>query len=157
MKTEFLPVVLVHGIRVSGTMWGPVADALADRLRVAAPDLPGHGRRRGERFTMDGAVDAVTEAIDGLGGRALVAGLSSEVFPQAVEAVCGMDPLAALASYPGRVWLANGTRDPFRSHEREYLRACRDGRLVLWPGRGHLAALHDPSVPARLIEDAVRA
>ncbi|MGH8881672.1 MAG: alpha/beta fold hydrolase, partial [Stackebrandtia sp.] len=44
--------------------------------RVAAPDLPGHGSRAHQRFTMDSAVDTVDEAIDSVGGRALLVGLS---------------------------------------------------------------------------------
>jgi pimeloyl-ACP methyl ester carboxylesterase len=43
---------------------------------VAAPDLPGHGQRRGEPFTIDAAVAAVADAIDQIGGPALVVGHS---------------------------------------------------------------------------------
>ncbi|WP_432147063.1 alpha/beta fold hydrolase [Streptomyces sp. bgisy084] len=71
-----LPIVFVHGMRVSGTMWRPVIQALDGRHPIAAPDLPGHGTRRGEPFSMPGAVDAVVDAVDQLGGRALVVGLS---------------------------------------------------------------------------------
>ncbi|MFI6508389.1 alpha/beta fold hydrolase [Streptosporangium sp. NPDC050855] len=222
-----LPIVLVHGVRVSATMWDPVISRL-DRP-TTAPDLPGHGTRRGEPFTMDAAVSAVADAVDAVGGRALVAGLSlggyvgiaaagrlpervaglvamgctarnpatarlyrfaaslaardpaladrlgalalrrllpgpageaavagglsSEVLPQVVDAVSGHDQLAALASYPGRVWLVNGARDPFRSQERDFLRACRDGRLILIPRRGHLGVLVAPGPLARLLGD----
>ncbi|WP_433420710.1 alpha/beta fold hydrolase [Microtetraspora malaysiensis] len=69
-----LPVVLVHGTRVSGSMWSPVRSLL--RSPSAAPDLPGHGSRRGQPFDLDAACDAVAECIAGLGGRALVGGLS---------------------------------------------------------------------------------
>ncbi|WP_066951783.1 alpha/beta fold hydrolase [Microtetraspora fusca] len=65
-----LPVVLVHGTRVSGSMWSPVRSLL--RSPSAAPDLPGHGSRRGQPLDMDAACDAVAECIAGLGGRALV-------------------------------------------------------------------------------------
>ncbi|WP_146842154.1 alpha/beta fold hydrolase [Cellulomonas composti] len=70
-------VVLVHGVRTSRTMWRPQLEAL-DRAGVpaVAVDLPGHGSRAGERFTLDGAVEAVAAGVDGLGGRALVVGLS---------------------------------------------------------------------------------
>ncbi|GIH89884.1 alpha/beta fold hydrolase [Planobispora siamensis] len=222
-----LPIVFVHGIRVSATMWGPVVSRL-DGPAVAV-DLPGHGTRRGEPFTMEAATSAVADAIDRAGGRALVAGLSlggyvgiaaaerfpgrvaglvamgctaspgryagiyrfmarlaardparadriseralrltlpgsageamvagglsCEVMPQVVEAVAGHDQLAALASYPGRVWLVNGARDPFRADERAFLRACRDGRLILVPRRGHLGMLAAPGALARLVGD----
>ncbi|MDO3705064.1 alpha/beta hydrolase [Micromonospora sp. C28SCA-DRY-2] len=223
-----LPVVLVHGIRVSRTMWEPVVGEL-DRPALAL-DLPGHGARRGETFTMAAATGAVADAVDRLGGRALLAGLSlggfvgiaaagrfpervaglvaigctarparlvglyrgaaalaarfpeqanrfsayafrralprpaadavvagglsSEVMPAVVAAVAGHDQLAALAGYPGPVWLVNGDRDPFRADERAYLAACRDGRLIRLPRAGHVTTLADPVRLARLIEDA---
>jgi pimeloyl-ACP methyl ester carboxylesterase len=37
------PVVLVHGLGVSSTYFGPLAGLLARRTRVVAPDLPGWG------------------------------------------------------------------------------------------------------------------
>ena len=89
-------------------------------------------------------------------GEAFVAGgLSCEVMPQVVEAVAGHDQLAALAAYPGRVWLVNGTRDPFRANESDFLRACQDGRLILIPRRGHLGVMADPGSLARLMGDCV--
>lgn len=226
-----LPIVFVHGMRVSGTMWRPVIKALPSGYPVAAPDLPGHGSRRAERFTMDAAVDAVAEAVDRVGGRALVAGLSlggyvaiataarlpdqvagvvamgctalpehggwiyrrlaqiaaanpqranrlsyhsltrtlpaplgralvagglyCEAMPDAVAAVLSFDALAALARYPHRVWLVNGTLDHFRVDERTFLAACRDGRLLHLAGRGHLGVLADPTLP-RLLLDCAR-
>ncbi|WP_436760504.1 alpha/beta fold hydrolase [Streptosporangium sp. V21-05] len=224
-----LPVVLIHGIRLSATMWDPVVSHLSRLGRPAtAVDLPGHGTREGEPFTMDAATSAVADAVDALGGRALVAGLSlggyvgiavaerfprrvaglaaigctalgsvagphrfaaslaarnpslanrissyglrrllpgpageamvagglfCEVMPQVVDAVTGHDQLAALAAYPGRVWLVNGTRDPFRVHERDFLRACRNGRLIHLPRRGHLGVMAAPGPLARLVGD----
>ena len=76
-----VPAVFLHGIRLSGSMWGPVAGRVAAGRPVATPDMPGHGSRRGERFTVEGAVQAVVDAIDALappggGGRALLVGIS---------------------------------------------------------------------------------
>ncbi|WP_262391703.1 alpha/beta fold hydrolase [Nocardiopsis sp. CNR-923] len=72
-----VPIVLVHGMRVSGSMWRPQVEWLRERGRtVVAPDLPGHGSRRGEVFSLGAAVDTVLGAIEGVGGRALLAGLS---------------------------------------------------------------------------------
>ncbi|WP_207123478.1 alpha/beta fold hydrolase [Actinocatenispora comari] len=70
-----LPIVFVHGSRLSGTMWDPVR-ARCPSCRSSAPDLPGHGARRGEAFSLDGAVATVADAIRQLGGRALVVGMS---------------------------------------------------------------------------------
>jgi pimeloyl-ACP methyl ester carboxylesterase len=70
-------VVLVHGSSESGRMWQAQMEALRADFRVVAPDLPGHGRRRAERFTVEGAMAAVNEAIQGEGhGRALLVGHS---------------------------------------------------------------------------------
>lgn len=78
------PVVLLHGSRTSRTMWRRQADALrAAGVPVRAVDLPGHGARRDEPFTLDAALTTVRDAVRDLadeappgGGRALVAGLS---------------------------------------------------------------------------------
>ena len=41
---EGQPLVLLHGATVTHAMWAPVLPALAERFRVIAPDLRGHGR-----------------------------------------------------------------------------------------------------------------
>jgi len=70
-------VVLVHGVRTSHTMWRPQLAALGRAgIPATAIDLPGHGARSAERFTVDAAICAVADAVAGLGGRALVVGLS---------------------------------------------------------------------------------
>lgn len=76
------PVLLVHGLRTSRTMWRAQVEAL-ERLGhpVLAIDLPGHGERRGERFTLDGAADAVRDGVRELtrsapGRSVVVSGLS---------------------------------------------------------------------------------
>jgi pimeloyl-ACP methyl ester carboxylesterase len=56
-------------------MWRSQLDSL-ESPRVVAIDLPGHGRRSDAAFTLPGAADAVAEAIDELGGVAIVVGLS---------------------------------------------------------------------------------
>lgn len=70
-------VVLVHGTRASRTMWRPQLAALACAgVPASAPDLPGHGRRADEAFTLDGAHAAVEEAARSLDGDIVVVGLS---------------------------------------------------------------------------------
>ena len=59
--------VLVHGLYTSRTMWRPQHVALRDAgFHVAVPDLPGHGRRLGERFTAEAAFRTIDEAVDGV-------------------------------------------------------------------------------------------
>jgi 3-oxoadipate enol-lactonase len=41
------PLVLVHGMMISGAMFAPVVEHFASRHRVIVPDLRGHGRSRG--------------------------------------------------------------------------------------------------------------
>src|SRR4051794_24087958 len=76
-----VPVVLVHGLRSSRTMWRAQVEALRAVGREAiAVDLPGHGARRADTFTLAGAVEAVEEGVAGVSARsgrpALVVGLS---------------------------------------------------------------------------------
>lgn len=72
-----IPVLLLHGARVSRTMWRPQVDALRSTGRSAlAIDLPGHGARIDEPFTVDASMAAITDAVDDVGGRAFVVGMS---------------------------------------------------------------------------------
>src|SRR6188474_3075556 len=41
------PLLLVHGLMVTGEMFDPVIEHFATRHRVIVPDLRGHGRSRG--------------------------------------------------------------------------------------------------------------
>jgi len=71
------PIVFIHGTRMTGAMWTAQQTLLADDFRTIAVDLPGHGTRAGETFTLDGAADAVGDTIrTHAGGRAVVVGLS---------------------------------------------------------------------------------
>lgn len=71
-------IVFVHGTRLTRAAWAPQLDALADEFRTIAVDLPGHGTRAGQPFTLDGAADVVAAAIreGSADGRAVVVGLS---------------------------------------------------------------------------------
>ncbi|WP_082716829.1 alpha/beta fold hydrolase [Microterricola viridarii] len=72
-----LPVLLVHGIRTSASMWRGQLEALGAAGRPAlAVDLPGHGTRIGEPFTVAGAIAAIDDGVRRLGGRVLLVGLS---------------------------------------------------------------------------------
>ncbi|WP_074695017.1 alpha/beta fold hydrolase [Microbacterium testaceum] len=57
-------VVLVHGIRTSATMWRAQVAHLRQRgTPVTAVDLPGHGTRRDQAFTLDGAFVTIDDAV----------------------------------------------------------------------------------------------
>ena len=55
-----LTLILVHGAVLNGGMWAPVAADLSRDCNVLTPDLPGHGSRAGEKFTLAAAVETVT-------------------------------------------------------------------------------------------------
>jgi pimeloyl-ACP methyl ester carboxylesterase len=70
-------VVLVHGLRTSATMWRAQVEALTGAGHEAiAVDLPGHGTRMGERFTLDAATRTIDDAVARAAFPALVCGLS---------------------------------------------------------------------------------
>ena len=57
-------VVFVHGIRTSQTMWRAQVEHVASLgVTGVAVDLPGHGRRRDETFTLDAALATIDDAV----------------------------------------------------------------------------------------------
>ncbi len=59
-----MEVVLVHGIRTSATMWRSQVAHLEQRGNaVTAVDLPGHGSRMDEAFTLEGAFATIDAAV----------------------------------------------------------------------------------------------
>jgi 2-succinyl-6-hydroxy-2,4-cyclohexadiene-1-carboxylate synthase len=53
-----LDIVFLHGFTHTGASWGPVVDALGERYRVLAPDIPGHGSASGrEPVTLEAVID----------------------------------------------------------------------------------------------------
>lgn len=71
------PVLLVHGIRSSCSMWRTVRERLDDLgVPNQAIDLPGHGSRRGEEFTIEACRQAIEDGMASLDGRGVVVGLS---------------------------------------------------------------------------------
>ncbi|MFC0115559.1 alpha/beta fold hydrolase [Kibdelosporangium aridum] len=218
-----VPIVLVHGIRANAGAWATFDFGLA-------VDLPGHGKRLGDTFTMAAAVSVVSDAIDALGGRALVVGHSlggyvsmataaarpsrvaglivagataipsraatapflvmhkvltslpdggdgltrrilnsvlppdvakfattgpfaTSAMPSVVAALRAFDPLSAMSSYPGPTWFINGGHDHLRIHERKFLAAAQNGRLIVIPGTGHYLPMTHPKLFARHVMD----
>jgi pimeloyl-ACP methyl ester carboxylesterase len=89
-STADAPVlILLHGAGLNGRMWDPVRRHLDARWRVIALDLPGHGSRRDEVFTLAASTATVAAAAramapapvvlagDSLGGYAAMAAASS--------------------------------------------------------------------------------
>ncbi|MGW6690830.1 alpha/beta fold hydrolase [Streptomyces sp. NPDC054961] len=71
------PIVFVHGTRFSAGQWSPQIAALRGDFRVAAVDLPGHGARSAEPWSLNAATEIIASAVDSLGcGPALVVGHS---------------------------------------------------------------------------------
>jgi pimeloyl-ACP methyl ester carboxylesterase len=57
-------LVLLHGATANGRMWAPVRRILESRgYRVLTPDLPGHGARRAEPFSLQAAVQTVVDTV----------------------------------------------------------------------------------------------
>jgi len=55
-------LILIHGATGNGRMWDDVRRGLDPRYRVLAPDLPGHGSRRDETFTLPAAILCIVSA-----------------------------------------------------------------------------------------------
>ncbi|MFD3482559.1 alpha/beta fold hydrolase [Streptomyces sp. NPDC058665] len=63
MTTRATPLLLLHTWGGSAATWGPALGHLGVGGRhLKALDLPGHGARASEPFTVDGAVEATVEA-----------------------------------------------------------------------------------------------
>jgi pimeloyl-ACP methyl ester carboxylesterase len=70
-------IVFLHSTRLTRAAWLPQLTDLADEFRTIALDLPGHGDRSSETFTLDGAAATVGDFIRSeAGGSAVVVGLS---------------------------------------------------------------------------------
>lgn len=95
-----VPVVFVHGIRTSATMWrAQVEFATARGNPVVAVDLPGHGTRMGEPFTLDGALHTIDEAVRSFDDPVLLVGHSMGGL--LCTAYAGADPAPPVAGFIG--------------------------------------------------------
>ncbi|WP_231505324.1 alpha/beta fold hydrolase [Cellulomonas sp. URHE0023] len=71
------PIVFVHGTRTSSAIWRRQVDALErSGHRTIAIDLPGHGSRSSERFSLPGAIAAIDGAVESCSEPPLLVGLS---------------------------------------------------------------------------------
>jgi pimeloyl-ACP methyl ester carboxylesterase len=112
-------LILLHGAGLNGHMWDPVRRHLNPRWRVIALDLPGHGTRLAEPYTLEAASAAVKLAAaavapapvllvgDSLGGYTAMAAASALPQDQLRGVVLGgasgnFEPLEAF-NYAGNV------------------------------------------------------
>lgn len=56
-------LVFIHGTRLTGEVWAAQRSDLGGRFRVVTPDLPGHGTRAGEPFTLAAAVATIAATL----------------------------------------------------------------------------------------------
>jgi pimeloyl-ACP methyl ester carboxylesterase len=102
-------VILVHGAVANRKTWLPVARELSARFEVWCPDLPGHGSRRSESFTLSGALEAVSALLaQARPRRAIVAGDSLGGY--VALAVAPREPIGVAAVVAGGcTWSMAGT------------------------------------------------
>jgi hypothetical protein len=103
-----LPIVLVHGVGVSGSSVEPTASRLAERHDVLVPDLPGFGRSSSGAAYLDtvSVADVLSDWIDAAAiGPAHVVGSSYGLVERFVReaVVCLFAAAAAFANAVGSV------------------------------------------------------
>lgn len=91
------PIVFVHGVRTSSAIWSHQMAAMArSGHRSVAVDLPGHGTRAHERFTLAGAMQAIDQAVDAFDVPPLVVGLSLGGYSTLAYAARHQDKIAGV-------------------------------------------------------------
>lgn len=56
-------IVFIHGTRLTRAFWSAQVEALRSEFRVITLDLPGHGTRSADAFTLERAADGIAAAI----------------------------------------------------------------------------------------------
>lgn len=75
MSASTLPLfILLHGTCFNSGQWQLYKELLADAAEVVAPDLPGHGARAAQPFSMAAARRVVHEAVQAAGERPVILG-----------------------------------------------------------------------------------
>lgn len=71
------PVIFIHGTRSSAAVWDRQVSALRRRgIEAQAIDLPGHGARVEETFSLEGAIAAIDDAVASFDSAPMVVGHS---------------------------------------------------------------------------------
>ncbi|MHA3838243.1 alpha/beta fold hydrolase [Terrabacter sp. AAH1] len=92
-------LVLVHGSRLSSAQWAPQLPLLRGHVGLTLVDLPGHGARTDEIFTMHRCVEVIGEAVDSAaahGDPVVLVGHSLGGFAAMAYAAARPDTLAGL-------------------------------------------------------------
>lgn len=144
---EDAPALLfVHGTRLSRAFWSPQVRRLSGAYRCVTLDLPGHGARAGEPFTIEAAAAAVADAIEEAvpAGRAIVVGLSlggyvaieaADRYPDRVSGLvlagCSAEPTGpAAATFRALAWVQErAPRGALRAVNVAFFRARYRGRV----------------------------
>jgi pimeloyl-ACP methyl ester carboxylesterase len=104
--SERTTIVFLHGTRLTAAQWTSQVAALGDQFDCLALDLPGHGTRAAERFSLAGAAESVAEEIATRGGgRATVVGWS-------LGGYVAMELAARFPEQVSGLVLAGATADP---------------------------------------------
>jgi pimeloyl-ACP methyl ester carboxylesterase len=69
-------VLFLHALGLDHSMWAMQQDALGEELRLVMPDLPGFGRSRLEKASLEGCVEACAERLARAASPAVVVGVS---------------------------------------------------------------------------------
>ncbi|MGO2746243.1 alpha/beta fold hydrolase [Microbacterium sp.] len=97
-----IQVVLVHGIRTSQTMWRSQLEHLAQRaVPAVAVDLPGHGSRMAETFTLDGAFATIDAAVQDAAARGPVVLVGHSMGGLVSAAYAGAESTPPIAGFIG--------------------------------------------------------
>src|ERR1700689_1566064 len=124
-------LVLLHSLGLSHREWGPVTDALAERMRVVVPALPLHGDsedRPRHPYSPDWFADVIAGFCREVGGpRCMIAGhdIGAELGLLAIRSG-GLEP-ARLVLMPNRLH----RRDEFGATRTAWRATCR---LAALPG-----------------------
>lgn len=127
---ELPPLLLLHGVAAHSGWWDHLGPQLADRRRVVAIDLAGHGDSgRRDSYSIDTWADDVLALVDDLGlrcpylvGHSLGGIVSMRVAQRAGEQLCGIVVLESVIEDRG----ATVPGDP---------RSARSGTLRVHPDR----------------------
>ncbi|MDX2056350.1 MAG: alpha/beta hydrolase [Gemmatimonadales bacterium] len=131
-------VILLHGSVVNGRMWDPIVPSITPTHRVFTPDLPGHGYRRNEPYTVASAAAAVQELVGSLApsqvvlvGDSLGSYTAMAAAPALGDRLAGAVLAGATANFRGLTAIAMGLRGAlFRIFPKDRLQRILETRVA---------------------------